>query len=59
MTTANASDAATQPPRGKVMSLLSKVFERNPKGLNWARGVMFLDVALMPFSWRSGSSSTS
>ena len=49
MTTANASDAATQPPRGKVMSLLSKVFERNPKGLNWARGVMFLDVALMPY----------
>ena len=48
MTTANASDAATQPPRGKVMSLLSKVFELNPKGLNWARGVMFLDVALVP-----------
>ena len=34
--------------RGKVMGWLSKVFELNPAGLNWARGVMFLDVALVP-----------
>jgi hypothetical protein len=27
---------------------LSKVFERNPAGLNWPRAVMFLDVALVP-----------
>jgi hypothetical protein len=26
----------------------SKVFALNPRGLNWARGVMFLDVALVP-----------
>ncbi|MFI6696989.1 FUSC family protein [Streptomyces sp. NPDC050433] len=30
------------------MSGLSKVFEFNPAGLNWPRGVMFLDVALVP-----------
>ncbi|TFI30926.1 FUSC family protein [Streptomyces sp. 4R-3d] len=30
------------------MSRLSKVFELNPAGLNWPRGVMFLDVALVP-----------
>jgi hypothetical protein len=34
--------------RGKVMGGLSKVFEFNTAGLNWARGVMFLDVALVP-----------
>lgn len=33
---------------GKVMSRLSKVFEFNPAGLNWPRGVMFLDIALVP-----------
>lgn len=33
---------------GKVMSRLSKVFELNPAGLNWPRGVMFLDIALVP-----------
>ncbi len=33
---------------GKVMSWLSKVFELNPAGLNWPRGVMILDVALVP-----------
>jgi hypothetical protein len=49
MTTADASDVAGQPSdRGKVMSWLSKVFELNPQGLNWARGVMFIDVALVP-----------
>ncbi|MGC2404463.1 MAG: hypothetical protein WA510_32030, partial [Acidobacteriaceae bacterium] len=30
------------------MSWLSKVFALNPEGLNWARGVMVLDVALVP-----------
>ena len=30
------------------MSWLSKVFELNPAGLNWPRGVMILDVALVP-----------
>ena len=30
------------------MSWLSKVFELNPAGLHWARGVMVLDVALVP-----------
>ncbi len=34
--------------RGKVVSWLSKVFERNPAGLNWPRGVLFLDVTLVP-----------
>ncbi len=33
---------------GKVTSWLSKVFEPNPAGLNWPRGAMFLDVALVP-----------
>jgi hypothetical protein len=49
MTSADASVVAEQPrDRGKVMSWLSKVFELNPQGLNWARGVMFIDVALVP-----------
>ncbi|WP_371671706.1 FUSC family protein [Streptomyces sp. NBC_00289] len=30
------------------MSWLSKVFELNPVGLNWPRGVLFLDIALVP-----------
>ena len=33
---------------GKVASWLSKVFELNPAGLNWPRGVLFLDVVLVP-----------
>jgi Fusaric acid resistance protein-like len=46
---ATATAPAEQPaPRGRVGSWLSKVFERNPAGLNWPRGVMFLDVALVP-----------
>jgi hypothetical protein len=49
MIAANASELANQPVQhGKVMSFLSKVFALNPQGLNWARGVMFLDVALVP-----------
>jgi hypothetical protein len=31
-----------------AVSWLSKVFRLNPAGLNWARGVMFLDIALVP-----------
>jgi 4-amino-4-deoxy-L-arabinose transferase-like glycosyltransferase len=30
------------------MSWLSKVFALNPAGVSWARGVLFLDVALVP-----------
>jgi hypothetical protein len=30
------------------MSRLSKVFELAPAGLNWPRGVLFLDIALVP-----------
>ena len=49
MTTANQSGLAEPPAQhGKVMSSLSKVFELNPNGLHWGRGVMFLDVALVP-----------
>ena len=33
---------------GKAARWLSKVFELNPAGLNWPRGVLFLDVALVP-----------
>lgn len=49
VTMASASGRAGQPVhRRKVVSWLSKVFERNPAGLNWPRAVMFLDVALVP-----------
>ena len=33
---------------GKVMGWLSKVFELDSAGFNWSRGVLFLDVALVP-----------
>src|SRR5215475_8350330 len=44
-----ASQSATkgQPAHGGK-SRLSKVFELNPAGPNWARAVMVLDVALVP-----------
>ncbi len=46
---AGASGGAGRPVHtGAVMSGLSKVFELNPAGLNWPRGVVFLDVALVP-----------
>ena len=46
---ASASGREGQPVhRGKVASWLSKVFELNPAGLNWPRGVLFLDVMLVP-----------
>jgi uncharacterized membrane protein YccC len=34
--------------RGKVKSWLAELFAFNAPGLNWSRGVMFLDVALVP-----------
>ncbi|KQW06969.1 hypothetical protein ASD08_05130 [Streptomyces sp. Root369] len=46
---AGASGREGQPVhRGKAMSWLPKVFELNPAGLNWPRGVLFLDIALVP-----------
>jgi uncharacterized membrane protein YccC len=49
MTNASATGRDGQPgQRGKVASWLSKVFELNPAGINWPRGVMFLDVLLVP-----------
>jgi hypothetical protein len=33
---------------GGVKSWLVKVFELNPAGINWKRGVTFLDIALVP-----------
>jgi hypothetical protein len=46
---ATASGREGQPAhRGKVLSWLSKVFELNPAGINWPRGVLFLDVGLVP-----------
>jgi len=49
MTTAGASGVAHGPPHhGKVMRRLAQVFALNPQGLHWGRGVMFLDVALVP-----------
>jgi hypothetical protein len=35
-------------PGRKVRSWLSRVFAVNPAGANWPRGVLFLDVALVP-----------
>jgi len=52
MTTATASGQVEERRWwGKVMSRLSKVFELNPQGLHWGRGVMFLDIALVPFAF--------
>ena len=34
--------------RGKATSLWGAVFALNAQGLNWARGIMLLDVALVP-----------
>jgi hypothetical protein len=33
---------------GRVRGLVRAAFALNPKGLNWARGVMLMDVALVP-----------
>jgi hypothetical protein len=46
---ATAIGQASQPVQGgKVTDRLKKIFALNPDGLNWARGVLFLDVALVP-----------
>ena len=46
---ASASGREGQPVyQGKVTNWLWKVFELNSAGLNWPRGVMVLDVALVP-----------
>jgi uncharacterized membrane protein YccC len=46
---ADAGNAQGHPARqGRVMSWLRKVFELNDEGLNWPRGVMVLDVLLVP-----------
>jgi hypothetical protein len=34
--------------RGNIASWFSRVFQLNPAGLNWARGVLILDVILVP-----------
>jgi uncharacterized membrane protein YccC len=53
VTTTSATVQEGQPSREKgvtswVMSRLTEAFELNPAGLNWPRGVMFLDVLLVP-----------
>lgn len=49
MTTADATRQLGRPVhRGKAASWLSKVFAFHSAGLNWARGVMILDVLLVP-----------
>jgi hypothetical protein len=46
---ATATGRAGRPVhRGKLAIWLSKVFEFNAAGLNWMRGVMILDVLLVP-----------
>lgn len=46
---ASAAARGRQPAHhGKVMSWLSEVFAFNASGLNWPRGVIFLDIALVP-----------
>ena len=47
-TDTSAREVAEHPQRGKVFAWLAEVFKLNPQGLNWGRGVMFLDVALVP-----------
>lgn len=53
----SASGRAGQPAQGRgngqgrgraVAGRLSQVFALNPAGLNWPRGVWFLDVAMVP-----------
>lgn len=47
MTTAVTRDGQAVHQR-VIMSWLAKVFKLNPAGLNWPRGVMILDVMLVP-----------
>jgi hypothetical protein len=49
VTTTSASAREGQPVHGgKGTSRLSKVFELNPAGLNWPRGVLILTLMLVP-----------
>jgi hypothetical protein len=46
---ASAGEAAGRPAHGGgIGSWLAKALERDQAGLNWPRGVMFLDVVLVP-----------
>ncbi len=45
---ATATGRLNQPVQSGKATWLSKVFEFNAAGLNWPRGVLFLDVALVP-----------
>jgi len=45
---ATATGQVSRPVQGGKVSSLSKVFELNAAGLSWPRGVLFLDVALVP-----------
>jgi hypothetical protein len=42
------TSGVARPRRRRVVSWLSSVFELNPTRPNWPRGVMFLDVMLVP-----------
>ena len=48
VTMAGASGRERQSLGKKITGWLSKVFELNTAGLNWPRGVMILDVVLVP-----------
>ncbi len=48
MTTPDTSQRGRRRHWRGAVGFLSKVFHLNPAGLNWPRGVMFLDVMLVP-----------
>ena len=49
MTTTPGIERQGQPAHGgTVVRWLAKVFALNPAGINWPRGVVFLDIALVP-----------
>jgi len=49
MTSAGGTGTEAQPVhRGKLVTWLAEVVQRNPAGLQWPRAVMFLDIALVP-----------
>lgn len=46
---ASAREGEGRPAHGgRIGSWPEKLFKLSPAGLNWPRGVMFLDVALVP-----------
>lgn len=47
MATANGPEVH-RAPRGNLTTWWSKIVQRNPAGLNWPRGVLVLDIALVP-----------